>query len=517
MQFNSYIFILCFLPLTLIGYYGLNRIGRNGLAKVFLLTMSLWFYGYFNVSYLFLICGSIVVNFAISRLMDSSFSRASGNRDEEKGGTRRLLMIAGVVFNVAVIFYFKYYDFFIGNLNHIFKTDFVLKNIVLPLGISFFTFQQISFIVDAYKGEVKNYSFLEYALFVTFFPQLVAGPIVLHSELIPQFKDSSKWNVNFDNLSRGIMQFVRGLSKKVLVADVFGNAVNWAIEQAAAIPAGEGALTVPEIIILMLSYTFQIYFDFSGYSDMATGLGLMLNLDIPMNFNSPYKALSVADFWKRWHMTLTRFLTRYVYIPLGGSRKGKARTYLNTMIVFLVSGIWHGANWTFILWGILHGLAQCFNKITHGFYEKIVAGVKKLPAADVLTRLIKALQWIVTFVVINILWLLFRADSVTMWLQILKRFSVEYYVVREEILEPFRIPKLTAALQILGVAENAKIALWISLVAFMIFAFGICLFAPNNFRTKYNRNALSIATTWLLFILCLISLSTVSTFLYFNF
>lgn len=516
MQFNSYIFILCFLPLTLIGYFGLNSLGRDRLAKLYLLIMSLWFYGYFNVSYLFIICGSIVANFAISRLMESTLV-TGGKSGEKIAGARRLLMIAGVIFNVAVIFYFKYYNFFVQNLNVAFGTDFVLKNIVLPLGISFFTFQQISFIVDAYRGEVKYYSFLEYALFVTFFPQLVAGPIVLHSELIPQFKDSSKWRINFENLAKGIMLFVRGLSKKVLIADVFGNAVNWAISQAAAIPAGEGALTVPEIIILMLSYTFQIYFDFSGYSDMATGLGLMLNFDIPMNFNSPYKALSVADFWKRWHMTLTRFLTRYVYIPLGGSRKGKARTYLNTMIVFLVSGIWHGANWTFILWGILHGLAQCFNKITHGLYEKLVEGAKKAPAGTLLAGMIKGVSWTVTFVFINIAWLLFRADSVTMWIQLLRRFPVYYYVVRNEILEPFRIPKLTAAMEIIGIANSTSMALWISLVSYMLLGFGICLFTANNYQAKYKRNAFSVITTWILFILCLISLSSVSTFLYFNF
>ncbi len=516
MQFNSYIFILCFLPLVLIGYFGLNRVGKDRLAKLFLLAMSLWFYGYFNVSYLFIICGSIVVNFAISRLMDKAAAKG-GKTGEERTAARRLLMIAGVIFNVAVIFYFKYYDFFIENLNALFRTDFVLKHIVLPLGISFFTFQQISFIVDAYKGEVKQYSFLEYALFVTFFPQLVAGPIVLHSELIPQFKDKEKWQVNFDNLSKGIMLFVRGLAKKVLVADVFGNAVNWAINQASSIPVGEGALTVPEIIILMLSYTFQIYFDFSGYSDMATGLGLMLNLDIPMNFNSPYKALSVADFWKRWHMTLTRFLTRYIYIPLGGSRKGKLRTYINTMIVFLISGIWHGANWTFILWGVLHGLAQCFNKITHGIYESLVAAAKKTSASGVLLGIIKTVQWLFTFAFINVAWLLFRADSVTMWLQILRRFGIQYYVVRQDILEPFRIPKLTALLEIMGVANSGTDALWISLVSFMILAFGLCLCTKNNYQAEYRRNVFSVVSTWVLFILCLISLSTVSTFLYFNF
>ena len=509
MQFNSYIFILCFLPLTIIGYFGLNKLGRDRLAKLFLLAMSLWFYGYFNVSYLFIICGSIVFNFVLSRLMEKGRPKASVNR--------KLLLIIGIVFNVAVIFYFKYYNFFIQNLNLIFQTDFVLKNLVLPLGISFFTFQQISFVVDAYKGEVSGYSFLEYALFVTFFPQLVAGPIVLHSELIPQFKDKSKWQIDYDNLAKGIMLFVRGLSKKVLIADVFGNAVNWAIAQAAAVPAGEGALTVPEILILMLSYTFQIYFDFSGYSDMATGLGLMLNLTIPMNFNSPYKALSVADFWKRWHMTLTRFLTRYIYIPLGGSRKGKLRTYLNTMIVFLISGIWHGANYTFILWGLLHGAAQCLNKITHGIYEKIADAAKRAPLGNFFVALLHGVSWVVTFAFINVAWLLFRADSVTMWIQILKRFGVVYYTLRSDILEPFRIPKLTAVLEALGISNSGNLALGISTVCFMVLAFVLCLCTTNNYQAKFRKNAFEVVSTWILFILCLFSLSTVSTFLYFNF
>ena len=328
MQFNSYIFILLFLPLTVIGYFGLHRLGKEKAAKIFLLLMSLWFYGYFNASYLLIISGSILVNFCIAKIMEKT-----------EGIQRKSLLALGIIFNVALIFYFKYYDFFISNINIAFGTDFVLRRIVLPLGISFFTFQQISFIVDSYKGQTKGYSFWEYALFVAFFPQLVAGPIVLHSELIPQFRDENRWKPDYDNLSRGVMMFARGLAKKVLIADTFGNAVNWGFNQAAAIPVGEGALTSPEILIVMLSYTFQIYFDFSGYSDMATGLAAMFNFKIPQNFNSPYKALSIADFWKRWHMTLTRFLTTYIYIPLGGNRKGKVRTYVNTMIVFLVSGI----------------------------------------------------------------------------------------------------------------------------------------------------------------------------------
>ncbi len=501
MQFNSYIFILFFLPITLLGYFGLNHIGWQKNAQGFLLLMSLWFYGYFNYSYLLIICVSIVVNYHIYRNMKHA---------------RKPLLLLGLLFNVGLIFYFKYYDFFISNINAVFGTDFILKHIMLPLGISFFTFQQISFIVDAYRNEVREYSFLEYALFVSFFPQLVAGPIVLHSELVPQFRDKEKKKINFDNLSKGVMLFARGLGKKVLIADTFGGAVDFGIAQAGTIAVGEGALTISEIIIVMLSYTFQIYFDFSGYSDMATGLGLMFNLSIPMNFNSPYKALSVADFWKRWHMTLTRFLTTYIYIPLGGNRKGKVRTYINTMIVFLVSGIWHGANWTFILWGILHGLAQCFNKLTSGVYRKIYDG-----AGSVLGKagqgVLKTIQWIVTFVFLNVTWLLFRADSVTMWTQILRRLFVLNLDVREELVETFRIPKLRYALKLFGLPQDNGYVLGVSTAVVMVLALMICLCFKNNYERTYRKNAASLIFTWGLLTVCIVSLSSVSTFLYFNF
>ncbi len=508
MQFNSYIFILCFLPVTLIFYFLFNHFGKDRLAKVFLLGMSLWFYGYFNASYLLIICASIGVNFFLSRGMEKI-----------KGRQRTYLFLAGILFNVGLIFYFKYYDFFLSNINSVFESTFELRHIVLPLGISFFTFQQISFIVDSYRGETGGYSFLEYALFVAFFPQLVAGPIVLHSELIPQFKNREKWRVNFDNLSRGIVLFSRGLAKKVLVADTFGNAVNWGFAQAALIPAGEGALTRPEIAIVMLSYTFQIYFDFSGYSDMATGLGSMFNLDIPMNFNSPYKALSVADFWKRWHMTLTRFLTTYVYIPLGGNRKGRVRTYVNTMIVFLVSGIWHGANWTFILWGIIHGIGQCFNKLTRPVYDRICVGIERLPGAmsKISGGILKAIQWLVTFVFINVAWLLFRADSITQFLQIMRRLKVENNNIREDLIEAFRIPKIRYVFSALGADLSDMQTLIFCTVIVMALAFVLVLAFRNNYESRCKKNVLNVLATWALLVLCIVSLSRVSTFLYFNF
>ncbi|SFC76749.1 MBOAT family O-acyltransferase [Butyrivibrio sp. YAB3001] len=506
MLFNSYIFILFFLPITLIFYFLFNHLGKDRIAKAYLLGMSLWFYGYFNPSYLAIICVSICVNYCFSKKMAKA-----------KANLRKCLLVLGIVFNVGLIFYFKYYDFFISNINTAFGTDFVLKNIMLPLGISFFTFQQISFIVDSYKGETKDYSFLEYALFVAFFPQLVAGPIVLHSELIPQFKDKNRLKPDYDNLSKGLMMFTRGLSKKILIADTFGNAVDYGFSRAALYVTGENALSPREIMIVMLAYTFQIYFDFSGYSDMATGIGAMFNLKIPMNFNSPYKALSVADFWKRWHMTLTRFLTTYIYIPLGGNRKGKLRTYINIMIVFLVSGLWHGANWTFILWGIIHGLGQCFNKLTHSIYLRIYNGLERMRLGKAWTTILKVVQWGVTFIFINVTWLLFRADSVKQFTDLLKRLFVPYYYVGTEVLEYFRIPKIRYVFNLIGVEMTDMQTLVFSTFVIMAAALGLVLWAPNNYECKYKKNVSNLIVTALLLVICIVSMGKVSAFLYFNF
>lgn len=338
MLYNSYIFIFAYLPIVLIGWYTLNRLKVYNAALWWLVISSLFFYGYFNWSYLPIIIISVIVNYVLSMFIRPDGKYSLDNK------IRKLLLISGLLGNIAVLFYYKYFDFFVQNINALFKTDFAMLNLLLPLGISFFTFQQISYIVDSYKGKQSNCSILEYSLFVTYFPQLIAGPIVLHSEVIPQFQNIKNRSFSSDNFAKGLCAFSIGLAKKVLVADTFAKAADYGFSHI------EGLGTVNALIV-MLSYTFQIYFDFSGYCDMATGIGKFFNIDLPMNFNSPYKAITITDFWKRWHMTMTRFFTTYVYIPLGGSRKGKIRTYINVMIVFLVSGLWHGANWTFILWG----------------------------------------------------------------------------------------------------------------------------------------------------------------------
>ena len=252
-----------------------------------MILMSFWFYGYFNPSYLWIMCSSIVVNYLLSQLLQRRWGGTISKG--QLALLKKALLGIGLIFNLGLIFYFKYYDFFVDNLNKVFSTDFQLKNIVLPLGISFFTFQQVSYMVDSYRGETKEYNFTDYTLFVTFFPQLIAGPIVLHNEVLPQFEDKNNWKINWDNIARGLYMFAAGLVKKAVIADTLSGSVSWGYSH-----LGSG-LTSMDAILTMLAYTFQIYFDFSGYCDMATGLGYMFNIHIPMNFNSPYKALSVVD------------------------------------------------------------------------------------------------------------------------------------------------------------------------------------------------------------------------------
>ncbi|MCM1025745.1 MAG: hypothetical protein NC432_04880 [Roseburia sp.] len=316
MLFNSYVFILFFLPLALLLYYGLNRYARYELAKAALILMSLWFYAFFHWSYVFILLASILVNYGISVWM----LKKAGNH-----GFRRFLLIAGIVLNLGVIGYYKYLDFMFGSINDFFGTQLPLLRVLMPLGISFFTFQQISWLVDSWRGEIRPCSFTDYALFVTFFPQLVAGPIVTGQEMLSQFSDPGRKRFGQEEMARGIYLFSVGLFKKVILADTLGAGVDWGF-------AVLTSLSCADTLVVALLYTLQLYFDFSGYCDMACGIAAMFHMDLPVNFNSPYKAVSVADFWKRWHMSLTRFLTRYIYYPLGGSQRGRIRTFCNILL-----------------------------------------------------------------------------------------------------------------------------------------------------------------------------------------
>ncbi len=487
MLFNSYIFVFLFLPLALAGYYGLNHFKLYRISNLFLIGMSLWFYGYFNKSYLLIICGSILVNFLLSKMMAYW---------EQESNFKKFLLVLGICINTAVIFYFKYYDFFIENVNAVFGRSFGLKNIVLPLGISFFTFQQISYMVDSYRGETKGYRLDEYALFVSFFPQLIAGPIVLHSEMIPQFRDRNNRRMIPGNFSKGMYIFALGLFKKVIIADTFGKAVSWGFGTIET-------LSSMEALLVSFFYTFQLYFDFSGYCDMATGIGHLFNIKLPVNFDSPYKAASIVEFWERWHMSLTRFLRTYIYIPLGGNRKGKLRTYFNIMVVYLVSGIWHGANWTFILWGMIHGILNCLNRLFRRSWEKL----------GEITR------WAVTFMTVNMLWILFRAEDIASAKLFIKKlcFLSDFYV-REELYSCFRLIEF-------AVMEE-ELAFWRYLPSrvtgfyLWIFIFG-AFFAVLNFRNSreidFKPTAVRSLLTVVFMIWSVVSLAGISTFLYFDF
>lgn len=484
MLFNSYIFMLLFLPVTLTGYYSFNKLKMYNISKAFLILMSLIFYAYFNFSYLFIIIGSIVFNYLISYLM----------LNYQKSKIRPILFIFSLLINIGSLFYFKYYDFFISNVNTIFSTSYALKKIILPLGISFFTFQQISFIIDSYKNEVPLYNFLDYSIFVTFFPQLIAGPIVLHSEMVPQFSDEKKKEFNYCNFSKGVYALAFGMAKKVLVADTFGRVVD------AAYANTDYFLNTANGIIVIIAYALQIYYDFSGYCDMSTGLGLMFNIEIPMNFNSPYKALDDYDFWKRWHITLTRFFTKYIYIPLGGNRKGKKRMYINTFIVFLISGIWHGANWTFIIWGIIHGFANIFSK---AFKNQI-------------SHLPKTLRWIITFSFLCITWVFFRAENVHQALFIIKQILLmRFEPISGDLMELF----FTDNFAYINSIFDFPCMKYIYGIAFLLIMLVLCVKGKNtNERLEnFKPSKVTFFITVCFLSISIMSFSGISSFLYFNF
>lgn len=492
MLFNSYIFVLAFMPLCLIGFYLLGK--RNStMAKVWLIGLSLWFYGYFNVSYLLIMIFSILFNFALYKCM-------------MKTTRKKVTLITGVLVNLGVLFYFKYFDFFLSNCNALFGLDIPLKNILLPLGISFFTFQQIGFLVDAYRGEVKDCSFVNYSLFVSFFPQLIAGPIVSYDEMIPQFEQIGNKPLNTARMARGIYVFVLGMAKKVLIADTFGKTVDFAWVSLASLNSVEAFLAI-------LFYTLQLYFDFSGYCDMAIGLGLMLDIDIPLNFNSPYKATNIIDFWKRWHITLSRFFTKTIYIPLGGNRVGKARMFFNLFIVFFLSGLWHGAGWNFILWGCMHGVLYV---ITRAWQMSRKNRTESENKNSVIVRIICTL---LTFAFVNIAWVYFRAPSIGDANAMIHRvLCCNFAMPSADFADGFNLAELWYVMKIAHIT-NLPFGKYILMFVFTIAGLILTFFGKNVHeladRTKYKTSSaigLAILLVW-----CIMSFAGVSTFLYFNF
>ncbi|MCP9338960.1 MBOAT family O-acyltransferase [Stutzerimonas xanthomarina] len=409
MLFNSMVFIAGFLPVVLLGFILLAGTGRQRYAAIWLTLASLVFYGWWNPAYVPLLVGSMVGNYLAGGYLMRQPSRS--------------VLVLGVAANVGLLAYYKYTGFLFGTLDDAFGLGWSVGDIILPLAISFFTFQQIAYLIDAHDGEVNEHDFVNYCLFISFFPQLIAGPITHHGEMLKQFNDRSSFRPRIDNISLGLTVFVLGLFKKVILADPLG-------ENASPIFAVAASGTVPSLYDAWygaLSYTLQIYFDFSGYSDMAIGLGLLFGLRLPVNFNSPFKAHNIIDYWSRWHMTLTRFLTAYIYNPIviritrsrmaaGKPLPRRGKMSLGTFVVLIayptvltmfISGVWHGAGWQFVAFGLLHGF---YLVVAHGF--RAYKARRGLPLdSDKLWHHAGAV--LLTFLCVVVAMVFFRANSVT--------------------------------------------------------------------------------------------------------
>ena len=482
MQFNSYEFILYFLPITVLLYFLANKI-KPVIGKLVIIVASIIFYSLGRTNMLIYLGISMLINYG-SALVIRKFKIKN-----------KVLMALPIVVNVGLLLYFKYLNFAITNINTFFSKEIELQEIVLPLGISFYTFQQIAYIVATERGDLENNNIIDYLAYILYFPKLVMGPIIDPVDYISQLNEEDRKKADITNITTGIKIFSLGLIKKVLLADTFAKAVSWAYTNI-------DATTAMDCILLILFYTFEIYFDFSGYSDMAVGVSSMLNIDLPMNFDSPYKAVSIRDFWKRWHMSLTKFLTKYIYIPLGGSRKGAVLTYVNTLIVFLISGLWHGANWTFILWGLLHGLLSCFDRIFDKIEEKVFLPVR----------------WLCTFGVVNVLWLLFSAESVQQWKTILRRILfMQNTMVSDGLIGSFDLSESQFIYNIFGLNYLPAHVRGFNMLIFILAACFICFVPENNYRRKDKLNAGSLLLASLAFIWGILCLGSESVFVYFGF
>ncbi len=493
MLFNSYIFIFAFLPVTFFVYFFLTGSRLFVAAKAWLVLASLFFYSWWNIAYLPLLLLSIIVNFAIGRSL-------SEDHWGKRRITRKQLLIAGIVFNVGLLGYFKYAGFFVENLNYVAGTEFLVPHIVLPLAISFYTFQKIAYLVDSYRYETKEYDFLGFALFVTFFPQLIAGPIVHHKEMMPQFDNRFNLVKRYKNIALGLFIFGIGLFKKVMIADSLAVWANAGFET-------EQTLTFFAAWATSLSYTFQLYFDFSGYTDMAIGAALLFNIRLPINFNSPYKAANIRDFWQRWHITLSRFLRDYLYIPLGGNRYGLPRTCANLFTTFLIGGIWHGASWMFLIWGAMHGGALVLHRLW-------TAAGMRMPVW---------LGWVGTFLFINATWIFFRAENMGQATKVLLGMSGWNGVVIHE-----RLAVPLAFLQDFGISFGTMFATihgdTFGTPILLITALLICLFARNSMEWAAKLETIKTlrwdyALVGIMAGIALVAVgqATNSEFLYFNF
>ena len=519
MLFNSLPFLVVFLPISLFLFYGLGR--SNGWAARFsLAVLSFLFYAYWDYRFLPLLAGSIVINYYFGMLISGAFTPLAGIK------ARHYLFI-GIVFNLVLLGFFKYANLLSSTANVWFSMTLDVPHIILPIGISFFTFTQIAFLVDAYQGKVKEYGFWDYALFVSYFPHQIAGPILHHKEMMSQFytMKQTKWSHELFAVGLSILAF--GLVKKILIADPISDIANPVFMTA----EGLGHVEFFEAWFGALAYSLQLYFDFSAYCDMAIGISLMFGIRLPVNFNSPYKSKSIVEFWQRWHITLSRFLRDYLYIPLGGNRSGKTRRYFNLIATMALGGIWHGASWTFLFWGLLHGFYLIIN---HAWRATLG---NKIQFTGAMGSAWSAVCWTLTFVAVLIAWVFFRAESFQGATHLLHTMvganGVALPLYSSKVLG--FIPDVTFSAQWLGSVGNLMSCL------LLVVALLVCIFTPNvqQIFSEYNPaliyksdltvdNSANNHIAWRPTILWAVALSVIlgialsrignnSQFLYFNF
>ena len=481
MQFNSYVFLFAFLPAFLLLYF---TVGKRWNRQVIIAGGAV-FYAFAGWGNALVLLASILTTGLLSRAVART----------ERVRRRKMLTALCVTLHAGALLFYKYGwvvpRMLPGNAGF-------FADLVQPLGFSFFSFQQIMYILALSRKEITEHRTLDYLSYILYFPKLVMGPLAEPGEIIPRFHDPEARRWNWHSAAAGLRTFSFGMFRKVVLADTFARAVNYYF------PNTPEASSL-ELAVMMLCYTFQIYFDFSGYIDMAMGVSGMLNISLPANFNDPYRALSVSDFWKRWHISLTRFLTRNVYIPLGGNRKGTVRTWLNIMIVFLVSGMWHGAHLNFLLWGALNGLLLVLER---------AAGRKdrKIPAL---------LAWPCTFLIINVLWLLFRSGTAAQWLQLLDRMlSFRGSGLSLDLTYAFFLPEVSALLKLLGLSGLQRTMPWIPMAVFLAVSFAMVLIPRKHPEGQKEKGALSLFSALLAAVLLLWSilcLSEESVFIYSGF
>ena len=490
MLFNSYEFIFVFLPVSFFIYFYLNHKRLTTASKIWLVFASLFFYSWWNIVYLPLILTSVFFNYTIAS--------AIVERDalKKKYFSKKSLLQIGLVFNIGLLAYFKYADFFISNTNSLVNTDIGLLHLALPLAISFFTLQQIAFLVDSYEGLAKEKKFINYIMFVTFFPQLIAGPIVHHKEMMPQFVSIRNKAKNYKNIAMGLFILSIGLFKKVVIADTFAIWATAGFDTATTLNLFEAWFT-------SLSYTFQLYFDFSGYTDIAMGAALLFNIKLPINFNSPYKATGIIDFWQRWHITLSRFVTTYIYTPLVKSfdNLNFHKAMIATFVTFLIAGLWHGASWMFVIFGGLHGLALVVNN----YWKKTKIKINKI------------LAWFITFNFVNITMVFFRAEE---WDDAIKVLSSMFSL--DNIMLPNILESVLPFLNKYGVefgwfTQNIQGRSFT--LVFLIIGFILVLFFENSSKKldNFKLNFINSFIFVMAFTISFYKLSGYSEFLYFRF